>query len=798
MVKTRLFGESISPEVVKQLERRAEVLSRGIRNSNDLRYLNEKTSWVRMISGVDTQDAENNFTSEEAKGFILSGGELEWDGKRFIRRRGFNTGNNEEERGRYNYDKDLGIRPEAGVTSFSIKHIGTYGSLREANITFNVWTKKDLEKAQNLFLRPGVSIIIEWGNAIYLDNTGNIKDVLELENIDTLFTRKTVDKVTEILNSNKEKNSFNYDAFVGYVTNFTWSFRNDGGYDCSLKIISKGAILETLSTYKSTNQALREAGGRPIKQFNNEQTEETKTYLHYVLSLLDSYASYTDSLNSTFQQELQTNVIDLLEKQGITPNPQNENVFFHSVRVGTTNTSFTNYTYISLNTFCALLNIGFSFQTPDGSSLTSFFVDDKSNDFILPSYCTSDSHFSLNPSYCILSKSATLEKEEISIGGVTTELSSIDSTKILSIHLNLSEVIKDLNSVYDGVKDPSQANVFDFIKKVLNKLSLYLGSINSFDLFFEEDLQKWLIVDRNCIFPKNVEDENKVVPERIDVTGLKSTITDISLESQITPNLSSQIAISAAATSRQTGTSVNLPLLNWNSKIIDRFSLPELSTEKENIQRQINEPTAQQTVTQQMSDATGGSVITYTDDNGNVVTVDTTNLTFPSQEDFDRKLFVENAKTVYSFLKKTEFSRNLKAKNAAGKTTTIGIFYVNTSENIPNLEKELYEKFKSEAITRFNLTVYGSESTSSTISNSGLIPIELQITLDGISGLKIGQIFTLGTEDKPSNILPSIYDSYGFIIIGLDAAVENNKWYTTIRGYTFKLSEAGNKLTSKL
>ena len=98
MAKTRLFGESISPEVIKQLERRAEVLSRGVRNSNDLRYLNEKTSWVRIISGVNTQEVgKQGYTSTNAQEFILSGGELEWDGKKFIRRRGFNTGNSKEE-----------------------------------------------------------------------------------------------------------------------------------------------------------------------------------------------------------------------------------------------------------------------------------------------------------------------------------------------------------------------------------------------------------------------------------------------------------------------------------------------------------------------------------------------------------------------------------------------------------------------------------------------------------------------------------------------------------------------------
>ena len=79
-----------------------------------------------------------------------------------------------------------------------------------------------------------------------------------------------------------------------------------------------------------------------------------------------------------------------------------------------------------------------------------------------------------------------------------------------------------------------------------------------------------------------------------------------------------------------------------------------------------------------------------------------------------------------------------------------------------------------------------------------MIPIEIKVTLDGISGLKIGQIFRIGSPTKPSTILPSIYNDYGFVITGLDSTVENSKWFTTIRGLTFRLENNGTTAIGKL
>lgn len=66
-----------------------------------------------------------------------------------------------------------------------------------------------------------------------------------------------------------------------------------------------------------------------------------------------------------------------------------------------------------------------------------------------------------------------------------------------------------------------------------------------------------------------------------------------------------------------------------------------------------------------------------------------------------------------------------------------------------------------------------------------IVPIELSITLDGISGIRIGEQFSI-----PTNILPAAYKTnngkrkINFIVTGLSHSIKDNKWVTTITSQT--------------
>jgi len=786
MAKTRLFGESISPEVIKQLERRAEVLSRGVRNSNDLRYLNEKTSWVRMISGVNTQEAgKEAYTSKSAKEFILSGGELEWDGKKFIRRKGFNTSDNIEERGRYNYDKDLGIRPEAGITSFNVKSIGTYGVLKEALVGFNVWTRQDLQKAQDLFLRPGVTAIVEWGNAVHIKNSGNISDVLEIASENEYFTLNNSENIAKILSENKINNFFNYDAFLGFISNFTWSFRPDGGYDCTVKLVSKGAVLESLTAYRSTFDVIAEIKGTPASQTDNIDDKAPKTYLHYFLQQVEKQSElnyipneYRDNVIIPFREETDENLNAILLSYNSDGNiNKNESAI-----------------YVNLNTFFALVNISFGIKTPNGERITSFYTRNSgSEDLVEPKYVTFEDHFSLNPLYCVLPKIPTFS-DKVKIAGLTDSI--IDSEKntkdsVYSIYVNLQEAVKDLDKIIDSTNTPEKANVFDFIKVVLNKINSNLGEINSLDLTYDEDLLKWIVIDRNSFkaIPNSSSTGGDV--QQIDITGLSSAVSSVSLETKITPQLSSQIAISAQATDIS-NSNVDLSLAQFNSNIVDRFAYEE----EELIEYAEDQPRRYRSY-KQILDESGKPIglELKTPEQRAAEERKKEQQEKADQQEAEKKKFINSIETAYTPLSQT--------KVIEGDTSFIRgtetVIVTETRETLPNYHKSLFNKIKSESIVRFKNAIFGTVSKQDEENNiaSGIIPVELQITLDGISGLKIGQVFRIGSPSNASSILPEIYDLYGFVIVGLDSVVENSKWYTTVRGLTFRLEKDGIEVEGK-
>ena len=61
-----------------------------------------------------------------------------------------------------------------------------------------------------------------------------------------------------------------------------------------------------------------------------------------------------------------------------------------------------------------------------------------------------------------------------------------------------------------------------------------------------------------------------------------------------------------------------------------------------------------------------------------------------------------------------------------------------------------------------------------------LIPLEYSLTMDGISGILPYTIFRL-----PDNRLPKRYrGKVDFVVFSINHSIENNKWYTTLRGQT--------------
>jgi len=840
----KLFGESISKDVVKQLEQRESILATGARDSQHLRYLNEKTAWVRAISGINQIDPDTSeYSANMAKEFILSGGRLKWNAEtKKFEPRATNINFGQQEDGRYSYTETLGIRPEPGITSFSITHKNRFGTIREANLSFVVWTRDDLLKAERLFLRPGAQVVVEWGNSTYVDNEGIVENIPTSDQYNEFFNTVYVEKIYEIINKTKKDSSYNYDGFLGLVTNFTWKYRMDGGYDCSISIVSRSAVLESLTLLKPLDE------GETDSYF---KSSEKSSLLHYFISICNkqkiediapnkvldlSKKNYLDIEDLEIIKTSKTSSIVTFGSTGgstastVTSQPTNlkallqssnddyvyiadQKDFFNDLKVyGIDDVVDTGdsdkevkFRYISLRYLLAIINKAFVFPRTKDTDFPSFYLGQEIKEELIPdntpggiqTYKTFDQHVSLDPFIGILPKIPQFGEEKNKVFLKRTEykewarkyipeitlvnpfqlvINNISksiqtgSLDILDIHVNLNAVKQILDSHFSSDTEPVKINVLDLVKKILDLLNNAFGNINSFDIDFNEDLQKYFLVDREIVNEQlATANENKTV-ELINVTGLRNTVSDISIESKITSELSSMIAISNQAPIVDE-INANQPLIDWNAGTKNRFVNKDQKGVVENEFAEVLGQNILNTASTTPFGTAAPESTNYVDPNAPAKT--------PEQIEKDKKLKEAQAKETekrLTFFKELG-EAYLKLNNLDGNFLSRRKY-----------KSEFFDKAKGEGSLVFKkrLTTFNIDKK---IADQGLIPLQLSVTLDGISGLKIGQVFKIGSKSKASNILPDVYDNYGFIITGIDSSIgTEGKWLTTLRAQTFKLN----------
>ena len=238
-----IFRSTFSNFVKNQLKLRQNAIQG--RSPQAIQQLNSRNAWTRMTSAVDV-GGDNGAL---AKSYILQSGTLNSNNNLKS-----GIGNSFDNNAYSNTAQDgnpytRGIRPMPGITSVELKSMTAYGSLRQAVVNFQCWDMKQLEDLELLYMRPGYTVLLEWGWVPYFDNKGNYKS-----NFTDYYD--IINKVSDIQNNqpkiykalyDKSVNSGgNYDAMYGKVQNYSWSARPDGGYDCQTTIISIGEIIDSL------------------------------------------------------------------------------------------------------------------------------------------------------------------------------------------------------------------------------------------------------------------------------------------------------------------------------------------------------------------------------------------------------------------------------------------------------------------------------------------------------------------------------------------------------------------------
>jgi hypothetical protein len=224
MATSKVIGGPFDEKVLKQLEVRSKLMAKPNRDDNTLRYLASRTGWVKMSSSVQFKGDDTL-----AKKYVLIGGTYGRVGNETYS----------------NFYEGKGFRPMPGITGVDIKAINRFGLLKESTITYNCWDVSQLQELEMLFMRPGFSVLLEWGHSVYYTTDNNFVTVPQT--VTSFFTKGTTkDMLYDEIETLKEQSGYNYDAIYGFIKNFSWSFRADGGYDCVTTLTSIGEIIESL------------------------------------------------------------------------------------------------------------------------------------------------------------------------------------------------------------------------------------------------------------------------------------------------------------------------------------------------------------------------------------------------------------------------------------------------------------------------------------------------------------------------------------------------------------------------
>jgi len=245
-----IVGEGFPDFTIEQIKQRQKIYGSINRNEQQLSYLEARTGWCKLVSSVNVKKPLRNINLLEedlAKSFILFNGTTN-EGTN-IQRYGIWPGTGNPNNYAYGMGGTAyGLRPMPGIKSATTK-TETRGSLKTSTIQIQANNKEQFDIIDTLYLRLGFSLLLEWGNSSYFDNNGTYIADNPNSLADEFLSGKLNYKNYSTEINKKRKNSYgNYDAIVGKVVNFSWTFTKDGTYDITVTLRSMGDVIESLKS----------------------------------------------------------------------------------------------------------------------------------------------------------------------------------------------------------------------------------------------------------------------------------------------------------------------------------------------------------------------------------------------------------------------------------------------------------------------------------------------------------------------------------------------------------------------
>ena len=524
-IKQRLLGERYDTETI--------ALAR--------HYFNSRSPWVRLSSGVRIYDLEKaeyfgvQLGNQLAKENILTAFD-EFENSAVLDSTlsdyygGFHSvGRSSTIGGTVSYD-EFGPRPRPGITNVSTTVHGMYGSLKTTTVNFKCWTPLQLDILDVLYMRPGYTVVLEMGYSHYVRESESgfyeiNDDIVPIDIFSDTYISEESNNFNKIYKDIVKKRAQYvgaYEGVVGVVKNFVWSLQPDGSYNCTVDIVSKGELIDSL---------VASIGKGSIEEKNPEPTE-----VHRQLRKLHNFDDkVTFTAESTKRGEGAWHYIAEDYFKALVDKPESSKYIdrrFSYVYKQRFDISEEMQTYVTFALLNSVLN-KYMVKQGTGTAEDSYLSLD--TDFIDKRYYTSNLHLSINPLICLLPKSTESGGVFPDIKIQPRPLQPQDSLSVGEILLNVDYVLDTLTKNLD---EKGALKLQEFFFALFSGIEKATGGLNHFDLH-SDDNSTLYILDRRDIGESAVPESN------IEIYGLSSIVKSLNLASKLSPKLSTMVAISA-------------------------------------------------------------------------------------------------------------------------------------------------------------------------------------------------------------------------------------------------------------
>jgi len=711
----------------------------------------------------------------------------------------------------------MGLQPTPGIIDVSIDCINR-GSIRKATVTLKAYNRFQFSIIEMLYLRLGYTMMLEWGWDKYvskIEGDGSFTtEAMGNTIIEDLWFKDINYSQTNMIQAierYREMKYGNYDGFFGKVNNFTWNFNPDGSYDITINLITVGDVIESLKVNVDAESATYEQNvydAKKLKKDNkfSESFIEGNSLGNDKISkyLINLILNYPGNNSNNYPLISYSNIPSVTKGTYGESLPEGE--FNYFIRFGLFLDTLTdlvipkaskNESIIAIETNPEDNYIKAHFnQLPFDPKVCLFTMKWGKN--FLDSYQNLKKNYPFSKINEGLPQKFIVEKEGFTAG------------KLMNVYLNVNFLLKIIK---DNVDEKGDLSLYTLAESLCKGLNQSLGGFNNLEPVIKED-KTLVIIDQNPIpgLSKFLQKTNtpKKNP-KIEVFGYNkgksNFVKDIKFQTKIDNSLASMISIGATADGKATKNLDATAFSKWNVGLKDRFQFqykdPKENYSKENFTAngrdliQYKKDAYNYVLANLESKNSGKFYLPYSSNfpttSGNGILDYKSNL--GTKEDVARKFVQDTTKKIKELDAKTyeenEINRITQNTYAGYLHNIFGASFNYTLNNGTaktdlNSEKKYNQLFINDDLVNRGKTTFKSyintltqekfTTTQEASGNIGFIPVSFDITLEGLSGVKIYNKLNIDTRFLP----PNYGESLDFLITKVNHKISDNNWDTVL------------------